>query len=78
MPWLALSIGRIAMRDDYRILDTDCHQMESPTLWQEYIDPAFRDRAPERVESDGRQTMMVEGGAAPKGCGADFGSGARP
>ncbi len=49
------------MRDDYRILDTDCNQMESPTMRQEYIDPAFRDRAPERVESGGRLTMMVEG-----------------
>ena len=49
------------MRDGYRILDADCHQMESPSMWQEYIDPAFRDRAPARAESGGRMAIMVEG-----------------
>ncbi|MEE8474538.1 MAG: amidohydrolase family protein [Myxococcota bacterium] len=49
------------MRDGYRILDADCHQMESPTMWQEYIDPVFRDRAPARAESGGQMAIMVEG-----------------
>ena len=48
------------MRGDYRILDADCHQMEPPNLWQEYIDPAFRDRAPARAKVDGRTAMMVD------------------
>ena len=33
------------MRDDYRIADTDAHQMEPATLWQDYIAEAFRERA---------------------------------
>ena len=49
------------MRDGYKILDADCHQMEPPTLWEEYIDPNFRDRAPTRGESNGRRVMMAEG-----------------
>ena len=48
------------MRDGYKILDADCHQMEPPSMWQEYIDPAFQDRAPVRAEGSSR-TMMVEG-----------------
>ena len=49
------------MRNGFRIVDTDCHQMEPPTLWQEHIEPAFRDRAPRLEEHGGRPAMMVEG-----------------
>ena len=49
------------MRDDYRIADTDCHQMEPPDLWVEWIDERFRDRAPRRQEIGGRSVMAVEG-----------------
>ena len=36
------------MRNGFRVIDTDCHQMEPPTLWLDHIDPVFRDRAPQR------------------------------
>jgi predicted TIM-barrel fold metal-dependent hydrolase len=49
------------MRDAYRIADTDCHQMEPPDLWVEWIDERFRDRAPRRQEIGGRSVMAVEG-----------------
>ena len=49
------------MRDGYRILDADCHQIEPGKMWQEYIDPRFRDRAPARQEIGGRSVMAVEG-----------------
>ncbi len=49
------------MKDGYRILDSDCHQMEPGGMWQEYIDPRFRDRAPARQEIGGRPVMAVEG-----------------
>lgn len=51
------------MRNGFRIADTDCHQMEAPGMWQEYIDPAFADRAPRREKVDGRNAMVVEGKA---------------
>ncbi len=51
------------MHNGYRIADSDCHQMEAPDLWQEHIEPRFRDRAPHRAEVNGRNTMVVEGQA---------------
>ena len=44
-----------------RILDADCHQMESPGLWQEWIDERFRERAPRLAKVGSRQTITVEG-----------------
>lgn len=49
------------MRNGIRVVDTDCHQMESPTLWQEWIEPRYRDAAPRREERGGRATLVVEG-----------------
>ncbi len=45
------------MREGYRVIDTDAHQIEPSEIWTEYIDPAFLDRAPR--SQDGR--LMVEG-----------------
>ena len=33
-------------RNGFKVLDSDMHVMEPPDLWERYIDPAFRDRAP--------------------------------
>ncbi len=50
------------MRNDLRILDTDAHQMEPPSMWAEYIDPAFADRAPGIGDmGEGRKGMVCEG-----------------
>lgn len=50
------------MRNGYRVFDTDCHQMEPPQIWRDYIDPEFADRAPASQDmGNGRQGMMVEG-----------------
>ena len=49
------------MRNGYRVLDTDCHQIEPPGMWAEYIDVEFADRAPAQGTSNGGSTMMVEG-----------------
>ena len=49
------------MRNGFRVLDTDAHQMEPPTIWSEYIDPVFADRAPRIGDmGNGRPGMMVE------------------
>ena len=48
------------MRNGRRVIDTDCHQMEPPTLWVERIEPRFRDQAPRVGEWEGQRTMMVE------------------
>jgi predicted TIM-barrel fold metal-dependent hydrolase len=52
-------------------VDADGHILEPPTLWEEYIDPQFRDRALrlridehglEELEIDGRRSAMSRGG----------------
>jgi predicted TIM-barrel fold metal-dependent hydrolase len=30
-----------------KIIDADAHIVEPPALWQEYVEPAFRDRVPQ-------------------------------
>ncbi len=50
------------MRDGLRIVDTDAHQMEPPSIWSEYIDPAFRGREPRPEQVGGRRQLVVEGG----------------
>ncbi len=50
------------MRHEFRVIDTDSHQMEPPTMWAEYIDAGYADRAPRIGElGNGRQGMVVEG-----------------
>jgi hypothetical protein len=34
-------------KQGFRVLDSDMHIMEPPDLWQRYIDPRFRDIAPQ-------------------------------
>src|SRR5689334_23624225 len=34
------------MKDGYRVFDSDMHVLEPADLWERYIDPAFRHRAP--------------------------------
>ena len=37
---------------NFKVLDSDIHIIEPPDLWQRYIDPAFRDRAPHGLTED--------------------------
>ncbi len=50
-----------AVRENRRVVDTDCHQMEPAAIWRDYIDEAFRDRAPQYAEVGGRSVLAVEG-----------------
>jgi len=59
-------------------VDADGHVLEPPDLWQRYLDPAFRSRAPtirtdeqglEYLEIDGRSSKIVRRGM-PAGLGA--------
>src|SRR5258708_38835819 len=45
----------------YNVVDSDGHILEPPPLWDDYIDPAFRDRAPKLVvDKDGKQRLLIE------------------
>ncbi|WP_169952723.1 amidohydrolase family protein [Microbispora sp. H11081] len=51
------------MTGDFRVIDADGHVMEPDDLWVRYIDPAFRDRAPQRLSRTDRgwAQMIVDG-----------------
>jgi uncharacterized protein len=44
----------------YDIIDADSHVLEPLTMWSEYIDPAFRDRAPKVVIDNGERFLRVD------------------
>ena len=49
-------------KNGFRVMDSDMHVMEPPDLWQRYIDPVFKDRAPRcflKYQRD--QDVEVEG-----------------
>ena len=49
------------MRHKYHAIDSDGHVLEPPDFWDAYIDPAFRDRAPQLfVDTDGKERLRVE------------------
>ena len=50
------------MTRTYDIIDADGHVLEPVTLWDTYIDPAYRGRAPRLiVDTDGKERLLVEG-----------------
>jgi len=53
--------GTQSMRNGFRVIDTDCHQMEPATIWRDYMEPAFQDRAPAPGNWNGKTMMLVEG-----------------
>jgi predicted TIM-barrel fold metal-dependent hydrolase len=49
------------MARTYNVIDADGHVLEPLDLWDRYIDPAFRDRAPRLViDKDGKQRLLIE------------------
>jgi uncharacterized protein len=46
----------------YHAIDADGHILEPFSLWEEYIDPAYRERRPQIViDGNGKQRMSIEG-----------------
>jgi uncharacterized protein len=43
----------------FRVFDSDMHIMEPPDLWERYIDPAYRDRAPQGVTSENIRDLRL-------------------
>ena len=56
----ARRIEEIGMaKDGFRVFDSDMHIMEPPDLWERYIDPEFRDRAPRGRTSENVRDLGV-------------------
>ena len=50
------------MRNAYNVIDADGHILEPLTLWDDYIDPGFRDRAPRLIiGKDGKEMAVYRG-----------------
>ena len=46
----------------YNVIDSDAHVLEPRNFWREYIDPQYRDRAPELIiDTDGKDRLQIEG-----------------
>jgi predicted TIM-barrel fold metal-dependent hydrolase len=50
------------MTRTYNVIDADGHVLEPVDIWEKYMDPAYRDRAPRLiVDTDGKERLLVEG-----------------
>jgi uncharacterized protein len=68
------------MARPYNVIDADGHVLEPVDLFEKYMDPAYRDRAPRLiVDTDGKERLLVEGQVlgSPKGFGVIGAIGAR-
>jgi len=46
---------------NYNVIDADGHVTEPPNLWEEYMEPKFRDGCPKLVTlKDGREVLRLE------------------
>jgi predicted TIM-barrel fold metal-dependent hydrolase len=64
----------------YNVIDADGHILEPLSLWNDYMDPAFRDRAPRLIrDADGKERLLIEEKVlgSKKGMGAIGAVGAR-
>jgi hypothetical protein len=64
----------------YDVIDADGHVLEPVDMFDKYMDPAYRDRAPRMiVDTDGKERLLIEGRVldSPKGLGLLGAIGAR-
>ena len=58
------------MARTYNVIDADGHILEPVDIWEKYMDPSYRDRAPKMIiDTDGKERLLVEGKVlgSPKG-----------
>src|SRR4051794_34388202 len=76
------SMETVAMTPVYNVIDADGHILEPLNLWDKYLDPKFRNRAPRLVTDPetGKEKLDVEGQllGSQQGMGGIGGGGARP
>ena len=47
------------MKDGFKIMDSDMHLREPADLWNKYMEPEWRERAPKILSSTARSSAMV-------------------
>ena len=59
------------MSRTYNVIDADGHVLEPFTLWNDYMDPQYRERAPKLVkDKNGKDNSMWIAAAAGMGIGS--------
>src|SRR5260370_18549675 len=49
------------MSRTYNVIDADGHVLEPFTLWNDYMDPQYRERAPKLVkDKNGKERLLLE------------------
>ena len=57
-------------KNGMKVMDSDMHIIEPPDLWERYIDPAFRDRAPKGWPGHENPSVLeIDGRVYPKSAG---------
>jgi hypothetical protein len=51
--------GAVVMKNGFKILDSDMHLREPANLWDKYMEPEWRERAPKILSSTVRSSAMV-------------------
>src|ERR1700675_1531228 len=73
--------GGTPMSRAYNVVDADGHILEPLDLWTNYMDPAFRDRAPRLIKAEnGKERLVMDEhvvGTSQRGIGSIGGVGAR-
>ncbi len=50
------------MGRDYKVIDADGHILEPVDLWDNYMDPQYRERAPRMfTDTDGKDRLNIDG-----------------
>src|ERR1700736_493752 len=61
------------MSRTYNVIDSDGHVLEPPDFWADYLDPKYRDRAPQFfVDTDGKELLRLEGKVFGRPTGLSF------
>src|SRR5438477_539416 len=81
-PFALPTLGRnTLMGRAYNVVDADGHVLEPLDLWDNYMEPRFRNRAPRLIkDKDGKERLVIEEqilGSAQAGLGGAGGVGAR-
>src|SRR5271163_1054337 len=73
MPQDQIASEEMSMTRAYDVVDADGHILEPLNLWDEYIDPKFRERRPRfTIDENGKERLKVEGKSLgnPRGIGS--------
>src|SRR5689334_4180806 len=61
------------MSRTYAVIDSDGHVLEPPDFWANYLDPKYRDRAPQLfTDNDGKERLRIEGRVYGSSSGLSF------